>query len=111
MYHSRNGMVDFRAEFRFCPLFEPGLSAYVSNPRVSLVLARKGIQPGNLSLCYTRGSEFSLRPESCNSLFSFKIMANERCVSRLCVPEGLFVHSGQHVLQQISAHPVRHQSG
>jgi hypothetical protein len=32
-------MADFRAEFLFCPLFEPDLPAYVSNPRVSLVLA------------------------------------------------------------------------
>jgi hypothetical protein len=32
-------MVDFRAEFLFCTLFEPDLSAYVSNPRVSLILA------------------------------------------------------------------------
>jgi hypothetical protein len=29
-------MAEFRAEFLFCPLFEPDLSAYVSNPRVSL---------------------------------------------------------------------------
>jgi hypothetical protein len=52
---------------------------------------RKGIQPGNLSLCYTPGTELSLRPESCNSLFSFKIMATERCASRLCVLNGRFV--------------------
>ena len=55
---------------------------------------RKGIQPGNLSHCYTYGTEFSLRPESSNSLYSFKIMAIERCASRLCVPEGRFVRSG-----------------
>jgi hypothetical protein len=34
-------MADFRAEFLFCPLFEPDLSAYVSNPRVSFVLAQR----------------------------------------------------------------------
>jgi hypothetical protein len=32
-------MVDFRAGFLICPLFEPDLSACVSNPRVSLILA------------------------------------------------------------------------
>jgi hypothetical protein len=56
---------------------------------------RKAIQPGNLSLCFIRGTEFSFRPESCNSLFSFKIMAIERCAARLCVPDGRFVRSGQ----------------
>jgi hypothetical protein len=40
-------MAGFRAGFLFCPLFEPDLSAYVSNPRVSLVLAkRKSSGPG-----------------------------------------------------------------
>ena len=33
-------MAVFRAEFLFCPLVEPDMSAYVSNPRVSLVLAK-----------------------------------------------------------------------
>jgi intracellular multiplication protein IcmO len=86
-------MVDFRAEFLVCTLFEPDLSAYVSNPRVSLILAYQGSDDGG----YREAREAAVRAVS---------RVDRQDLVSLLEGEAIFLMGGRRIYGRVFYAPI-----